>query len=381
MRISLALIFLAVLLLPDLYNSFVLLRRRRWHYHLICWLPTLTAAACAALWVAGFPSASKVMSYILTCIALPKLAFALLSAIGRIITLAAPKAAKSLDYIAAAAGAATLIIAVFSCSYSRLSIHTQQHEIACQRLPNAYDGYRIVHISDLHLGTFAQHSHFVDRLADSVNALHPDLIVFTGDLVNVHADEALPFLNALAKMHAPDGVHSILGNHDSGKYAHYSNIQDLIRDQQKLQQYQRDCGWDLMIDENRILHRGSDSIALIGVNNIGAPPFPKQGDLNKARHGVNDSTFSILLSHDPSHWKMEVLKLTPIDLMLAGHTHAMQVKIGNFSPARWKYDEWGGLYSQNKQHLFVSIGLGGTFPIRIGAFPTIDLLVLKKSCN
>lgn len=136
-------------------------------------------------------------------------------------------------------------------------------------------------------------------------------------------------------------------------------------------------GWTVLNDAHQLIYRGNDSLAIVGVGDIGKPPFPQRGNLSKARNGLSDKVFQILLSHDPNHWRLEVLPKTDIDLMLSGHTHAMQVKLGNFSPVIWMYDEWGGLYEEAGQKLFVSIGVGGAMPFRLGATPEIVVFNLK----
>ena len=211
-----------------------------------------------------------------------------------------------------------------------------------------------------------------------VNDLHPDLIVFTGDLVNSSADELDNFMEILPQLRAKDGVYSILGNHDYCEYHHYdtpdgarSNLREVIR-------RERGFGWDVLLNEHRFIHRGTDSIAIIGVENEGKPPFPSFADLPKAMKGVSDDVYKILLSHDPSHWRREVLPETDIQLTLSGHTHAMQLMIGNFSPAQWAYREWGGAYQEDKHMLYVSLGIGGTVPFRFGAWPEINVITLKR---
>lgn len=169
-----------------------------------------------------------------------------------------------------------------------------------------------------------------------------------------------------------------MGNHDYGTYAYYHDSIHSAEECQRLIKIESDLGWNLLIDSNVIIQHGKDHIAVVGVGDIGKPPFKPLGDLKKATASLDSSTFCILLSHDPSHWRMEVLPQTDIPLTLSGHTHAMQFRIGDFSPVKWMYDEWGGLYEENGQKLFVSTGIGGAMPFRLGATPEINLLILKK---
>ncbi len=250
-------------------------------------------------------------------------------------------------------------------------------------LPSQYDGYRIVQFSDFHVGTYGTDTAFVSKVVTDINNLHPDIIFFTGDIVNRETAELSPFIDILKRLKARDGVYSILGNHDYGDYMDWKDAHAKEQNNQQMKNIQAEMGWIMLNNDNRILKRGNDSIALIGVENWGDPPFKTYGDLKKSYPTLNDSVFKILLSHNPAHWRNEVIGNTNIDLMFAGHTHAMQMmlKLGNytFSPAEWRYKEWGGLYSEGDQKLYVNIGIGEVaLPMRLGAVPEITLMILKK---
>lgn len=204
---------------------------------------------------------------------------------------------------------------------------------------------------------------------DLVNAQQPDLIVFTGDLVNHRAVELNDFQEILAGLKAGDGVYSILGNHDYGPYFHWKSKQDQDNNLIELKQRQAAMGWKLLNNEHTFLIQGNDSIALIGVENQGEPPFSQHGDLPKAKAGI-EGMFKLLLSHNPTHWRREVLPESDIDLMLAGHTHAMQLQLGNYSPSVYIYPEWGGMYLEGTRGLYVNVGIGYVgLPFRFGAWP------------
>lgn len=246
-------------------------------------------------------------------------------------------------------------------------------------IPAAFDGYRIVQLSDLHLGTLHGRPEVVERIVDSVNAVRPDLIVFTGDLVNYHADEVNEFEPILRRLTARDGVIAIMGNHDYAKYFRWHSPADSVADIRRLQDSERAMGWQLLLNDHRVLRRGADSIAIVGVENDGRPPFPALADLPRAQRGLADGCFRILLSHDPSHWRRSVIPDTDIPLTLSGHTHGMQFKVGNFSPAAWFYPEWGGPYTEGGQTLYVSLGTGEVLiPFRLGAWPEINVIQLKR---
>lgn len=214
---------------------------------------------------------------------------------------------------------------------------------------------------------------------DLINAQQTDLIVFTGDIVNTKASELEPFENILAQLKAPDGVFSILGNHDYGPYHNWPTTEAQDQNIRDVQNKQASMGWQLLNNDHVILKRATDSIALIGVENNGEPPFSQYSDLPKAMEGTEQCSFKLLLSHNPTHWRREVLD-TDIDLMLAGHTHAMQFAVGRLSPSQFMYPEWSGLYMEGKQGLHVNVGLGyiGRMPLRFGAWPEITVITLKQ---
>ncbi|MDD6892061.1 MAG: metallophosphoesterase, partial [Bacteroidales bacterium] len=202
---------------------------------------------------------------------------------------------------------------------------------------------------------------------------------FTGDLVNSRATELAPFLTALSQLQAPDGVYSVLGNHDYGTYARWSSPREQAANLDTLKRLERQLGWRLLLNEHHCLHRGSDSIVVAGVENSGRPPFPDRGDLRRALQGTN-GRFRILLSHDPTHWRREVLPRTDVQLTLSGHTHDMQVSLFGFSVSRWIYPEHRGLYLEGGRALYVNIGLGYVlFPLRLGAWPEITVITLRTT--
>ncbi len=267
----------------------------------------------------------------------------------------------------------------------------RQVSIAFSNLPTSFQGYRIVHISDLHLGTYASAPQMVDKIVEEVNAQHPDLIVFTGDIVNLSASELAPFVPTLSRLQAPDGVISILGNHDYCTYgAKYSEPSPEVQTQELIQM-QRNMDWQVLLNEHIFIHRKAvstegitdpagiltDSIAIIGTENGGGRQFAQRADLPRAMEGIHPETFQILLSHDPSFWRRAVAGHTTIPLTLSGHTHALQIRIGNFSPSCFLYPEWGGLYHhKNNQCLHVSTGTGSNIPFRLGAWPEVDVITL-----
>lgn len=265
-------------------------------------------------------------------------------------------------------------------------------------LPPYFDGYKILHFSDFHLGTFPKGNDFVEKVVEQANGEAVDVMVFTGDLVNNSAEEVRPYFDILKKLSAPDGVFSVWGNHDYCEYDNHHSIGDLRRNRKLLYDFQSQLGWKQLMNEHVTISHGLASIELIGVENAGNPPFSNRANLKKAMKGIGEDSspsvecphytsenhigqsvsFKILLTHDPHHWRKEALA-EHIQLTLSGHTHAGQLQIGRLTPARMAFKEWGGIYRQGQQMLYVSAGLGGSFPFRLGAWPEMTVITLKRN--
>lgn len=252
-------------------------------------------------------------------------------------------------------------------------------------LPSALNGLRVVQISDAHLGSFSKLHKPVLEALESINALKPDIVVFTGDLVNNEAIEAEMWIEAFSKVKARYGKFSILGNHDYGDYVSWNSDEEKMLNLEKLKGIHQQMGFRLLLNETVTLQHNNAKLNLIGVENWGKPPFPQHGDLSKATENTDKEVFNILLSHDPSHWDLVVRKESNIELTLSGHTHGMQFGIEipgwiKWSPIKYRYPRWGGLYTEENQHLYVNRGFGVLgFPGRIGMPPEITVLELEKA--
>jgi len=249
-------------------------------------------------------------------------------------------------------------------------------------LPDAFKGMRMVHISDIHSGSF-QDIRAVNKGIDLILKQQVDLIVFTGDLVNDRATEMGSYQNSFGRLTAPLGVFSTLGNHDYGDYVQWPTAQAKIDNLEALKKVHANMGWRLLMNEHVVLEKKGEKIALLGIENWGAKArFPKYGKMDLAYPGTENIPFKILLSHDPSHWDAQILPQYPgIDLMLSGHTHGMQFGIENpyfkWSPVQWMYKQWAGLYEQGKQKLYVNRGYGFIgYPGRVGILPEITVIEL-----
>ena len=257
-------------------------------------------------------------------------------------------------------------------------------DIYIDKWPKEMDNYKIVHISDLHLGSFEDVSK-LEEVVEMINEEKPNLIVFTGDLVNNLYHEALPFVNTLNKLRSKDGIFSVLGNHDYGDYVMSNRLSnEWIDNFRRLKELESKCGFDLLLNDSRVVSVGSQKFNLVGVENWGAGNFNKDGDLNSAMSNVDDNLPTILLSHDPSHWQEWKSKTNyKIDLQLSGHTHGMQfgIEIPGFkwSPVKYRYKQWAGLYKHNTNQIYVNRGLGHLgYAGRVGIMPDISILNIKK---
>ncbi|MEO6833283.1 MAG: metallophosphoesterase [Chitinophagaceae bacterium] len=267
---------------------------------------------------------------------------------------------------------------------NRYNYQVKRVKLAFSKLPVSFRGLKIVQISDIHSGSFDNHAAVAKGVA-RVLAEKPDLILFTGDLVNNRAEEMIPYMELFSSLKAPMGVYSTLGNHDYGDYVEWPSLQAKHENLEALKATHAKMGWKLMMNEHVLLRRGEDSIALIGIENWSAKPqFPKYGDMAKAYAGLENENapVKILMSHDPSHWDAQVLPDYPeVDLTLAGHTHGMQfgIEIPGFkwSPIEYVYKKWAGLYQTGSQYLYVNRGYGFLgYPGRLGILPEITVFEL-----
>lgn len=263
-------------------------------------------------------------------------------------------------------------------------IRVKKTRIVLPNLPAAFNGLRIVQISDIHCGSFTSTAHF-ENAAKMIEMQKPDVLFFTGDLVNDLASETDDFIETFSKMKAPMGTYSSLGNHDYADYITWDSKEAKAKNLEDLKAVHAKVGWRLLLNENVALERGGEKIALIGIENWGAKGFTKYGNLKKAYQGAENYPVKILLSHDPSHWEAQVLKEYPkIDLTFAGHTHGMQFGVDlphfKWSPVKYFYKQWSGLYEQAGQYLYVNTGLGFIgYPGRVGMLPEITVVELYNA--
>ena len=422
------LVLFILLIVPDLYIYYVYVRKwtKTWWKRALYFLPSLllliyliVVLSHDDLHAEHQPMVGTLMIIFLTLTA-PKMMFTVFDAVGlgaehltarlkpdrqyteEAIAKKEQRSKITRRYIrlfAMAIGICAVFIILYGYIWGRNRYQVNEQTIYFEALPDSFDGYRILHFSDLHTGTFADgHQKDVSTIVDLINRQHCDIVLFTGDIVNYESAELAGYDKVLSQLKAKDGVYSVMGNHDYDIYQRFKSEEEKNRDIEIIKKKERQYGWKLLLNENVVLHRGNDSIAIIGSENDGLPPWPSLGDLHKASAGLEGveqqksaeennvppppHTFSVLLTHDPTHWRRNVIPETNIDLTLAGHTHAGQLKILGWSPIQNQYDEWSGVYTKGWQVINVTDGVGNIMvPFRFGAWPELDIIILKKVKN
>ncbi len=275
------------------------------------------------------------------------------------------------------------IAALQGVIWNKFNFKTEHVKLEVENLPKELEGVRLVQISDFHIGSFWKHEKQVDKAVEYINNLEPDVLLFTGDMVNNFSDEVVRFLPTLEKLKAKYGKYSVLGNHDYSEYFSWNDKQDKYNDTKKLVEYQKEIGFNMLLNSHDTINIDGKKLVIAGVENWGEPPFPQYGDIKKAIPDSVQSDFTVLLSHDPSHWKAEVINYKHINLVLSGHTHGMQMGIltpwFKWSPVKYRYKEWHGLYEQDGQYLYVNRGIGFiALSGRIGMPPEVTVIELKR---
>ncbi|MCV6629818.1 MAG: metallophosphoesterase [Flavobacteriaceae bacterium] len=294
-----------------------------------------------------------------------------------------PGRRKFVSTLALGVAAVPLLSMLYGIYRGKYNYKVLRYTLEFEDLPAAFDGYQITQLSDMHCGSF-DNEEKIRYGIDLVNQQQSDAIVFTGDMVNNTADELEKWQHVFKELHAKDGLFSVLGNHDYGDYVPWENKEAKAANLDRLKALQKDIGFDLLCNEHRYLHRGEEKIALVGVENWGKG-FKQKGDLKKATQDIADKDFKVLLSHDPTHWELQAV---PDELFyhltLSGHTHGMQFGIEipgwiKWSPVKWRYKYWAGVYQKAGQYLNVNRGFGYlAFPGRVGIWPEITVFTLKK---
>lgn len=292
-----------------------------------------------------------------------------------------PERRKFLSLMGLGFGGVLSALFIDGITFGKYRHKVRRVKVKFANLPKSFKGYKVIQISDVHSGSFSDPSK-LQHAIDLINEQNPDLVLFTGDMVNNVADEFKPFIPLFSKIKAKDGKFAVLGNHDYGDYVKWNSKDEQNKNLETLIDYQRQAGFDLLRNENRIIEKNGENIYILGVENWGLKPFPQYGDIDKALENVPQNATKILMSHDPTHFDY-VVKKHPIDvhLTLSGHTHGMQfgldLKNIKWSPVQYRYPKWADLYESEGKLLYVNRGFGVLgYPGRVGVLPEITLFEL-----
>lgn len=362
-----------LIVLPDALVTWRYMRRHKWWKLLLWWLPSIWMVVYTMV-LAREPhflplqhDVLNVYLFLLGLIVVPKAILILCSLVGRF--------GRYVGYVLVAICWLLLFWGTFVGFYQ---FEVKHVELAFDDLPSSFDGYRIVHFSDAHLGTLTGgKSSLLQRAVDSINAQHPDLIVFTGDMQNQLPQEVLPHLTVLKQLKAKDGICSVLGNHDYPEYVEADNMEKINFEQMAVG-FQENLDWRVLRNSRYCIRRGDERIFIAGMENDGEGRFPQLGDINRTLAFVRRSDFVVMLEHDPTSWRRKILPHCHAQLTLSGHTHAAQFEIFGWSPVSFHYREYDGLYELGGRYLYVSKGLGGVIPFRVGAPGEIVVFTLRS---
>lgn len=375
-------ILLLMIVLPDLYIDVRYLRR---HRSVRLWQRLAALFPCAGMTVYSICLASVpnfipdnvlwlyAYLFLIGTIVIPKDIFMLCSIFGSLFRTRRNWGNRAGVFL----GVLAAVVVIYGSTVGFRQLEVRHVEIVSKDLPKSFDGYRIVQFSDAHVGTYnGIYRDILQTAIDSINSQDADAVVFTGDLQNTAPGETDRHAEILGNIKAKDGVFSVLGNHDYSQYVKASDSCK-ARHERETQAKERALGWTLLMNENRKVRRGNDSIVIAGEENDGKPPFPQHGDIKKTLQGVKDGAFVVMLQHDPSTWRRSILPKSGVQLTLSGHTHGGQISLFGFRPTRLQYSEDYGLYEHSGRYINVSSGLGGVIPFRFRMPGEIVVITLR----
>ena len=388
-------LFLLLIILPDLYLDLHYWRHKySAGQRFIRWLPTIGMVAYTIYltyeknFIPDNPNILYIYLLLLGLIAIPKLVYMLCSVTG--LTFSKLLHRKTAKHPAKNYGNLIGLICVPVIWYIVLygsfigfnKVEVNRHTYSSPALPKAFDGYKIVLFSDAHVGSYtAWNEHVLKQAIDSINAQHPDIIVYTGDIQNTQPQDIYRHMDVLSSLKAKDGIYSILGNHDYGDYI-CGNTAKKVANMRETMSLEKQMGWTLLMNEHRYIDRGKSHIIIAGMENDGdGIHFPQKGDIKKTLKGIDDDDFILMLEHDPSSWRRKIIPYGRAQLTLSGHTHKMQFALFGWCPMSITGKEVSGWYTNGTQALFVSAGLGGLIPFRFGATGEIVVITLKSDFN
>ena len=372
-------------LLPDLYVYRRYIRHRfdlSLLMRLLWWVPGAAMVAVTLVYamIDDFAPANltlfNIYLFMLGLIVMPKLLFVLSSLAGRGVRRMTGGTRNWGNYFGLLLVLGQLYVLFMGSMTGTDHLRVRRVTVRVPDLPESFDGYRIVQFSDIHLGSMR--SELLERAVEQMNGLRPDMIAFTGDIQNMRPDELTRHTSTLRRLHAMDGVYSVLGNHDYSQYVPKLPMQQRRHNEMLTREFHANVGWQLLLNDHRIIRRGNDSIVIAGEENDGLPPFPSKADLKRTLRGVNARSFVVMLQHDPSAWRRSILPGSNVQLTLSGHTHGGQMSLFGLRPTNLTGREDDGLYQEAGRSLFVSTGLGGFVPFRFHMDPEVVEITLRS---
>ncbi|WP_297151836.1 metallophosphoesterase [uncultured Prevotella sp.] len=372
-------------LLPDLYIYRRYIRHRfdlSLVMRLLWWVPGAAMVAVTLVYamIDDFAPANltlfNIYLFMLGLIVVPKLLFVLSSIAGRGVRRMTGGTRNWGNYFGLLLVLGQLYVLFMGSMTGTDRLRVRRVTISVPNLPKSFDGYRIVQFSDIHLGSMR--SELLERAVEQMNRLRPDMIAFTGDIQNMRPDELTRHTSTLRRLYAKDGVYSVLGNHDYSEYVPKLPMRQRRHNEQLTREFHANVGWQLLLNDHRIIRRGNDSIVIAGEENDGLPPFPSKADLKRTLRGVSPRSFVVMLQHDPSAWRRSILPGSNVQLTLSGHTHGGQMSLFGLRPTSLLGREDDGLYQEAGRALFVSTGLGGFVPFRFNMDPEVVEITLRS---
>ena len=378
-------LFLLLIIIPDLYFDLHYWRHKyalgRRFFH---WLPTigLVAYTIHLMYEKNFipdnPTIIYIYIFLIGLIAVPKMVYMLFSMTGLLCCHLFHRRNNYGNLLGLLCVPILWYVLIYGSFVGFSKLEVNRHTYTSPDLPKAFNGYRIIQFSDAHVGSYTgSRKQILQRAIDSINALRPDLIVFTGDLQNAKPEELYNQMDILSQLKAKDGVYSVLGNHDYAKYVNCSEAEKEANCREIIS-LEKQLGWTLLRNEHHYIERGKSQMVIAGMENDGdGKHFPQKGNISKTLKGVDDDDFILMLEHDPSSWRRKIIPDGRAQLTLSGHTHKMQFSLFGWCPLSLTGKEVNGWYHQDSQSLFVSAGLGGLIPFRFGAPGEIAVITLK----
>lgn len=370
-------IVITAVLVANIYVEVALLWGHPYYWQILWWLSTVAAFVGILMsQLRHIVTARYFAKGLLLSVEIPKVLFATCSMLGIIISPLVPKASFIGNGLGVLLSLSLSIAAMYGMLLGWRRLKVVEVSLEFESLPVEFDGYRIVQLSDLHLGSIRKYSKFMEDVVCLVNNLCADAIVFTGDLVNFSTEETIPFLPLLSTLKATDGVFAVLGNHD---YPKGGSIEHIQTEGKRLMELERHANWQVLINDTYTVVRDGARLVFAGLDDRDSRQMSDVDCLRVAMEHIPEDRFTILLSHRPHIWRKAVLNNTAVPLMLAGHTHAGQLRLGNWSPAKVDCAEWCGIYRQGSQILYVNQGVGTKFRFRLGTYAEITLITLHRS--